>query len=622
LNPEPRSMDEASDIPPDFAVPTDSWDFTRRIEMIPMRDGVRLHTVILVPRNAQNAPVLLTRTPFGALRRTTRAPSPSLQGNLPQGDDVFVAGGYIRVFQDVRGKYGSEGGYLVTRPVRGPLNPSSVDHTTDAWDTVDWLSRNVPESNGRVGMIGSSYEGFTVVMALLDPHPALRVAAPESPLVDGWMGDDWFHNGAFRQVNLDTVASMTSGKGGGDGIIRQGHDDYENFRRAGSAGEFARAAGLDQLPFWRKLNEHPAYDPTWQGQALDRLLATKALTVPTLWVNGLWDQEDMWGAVRCYLAVKPKDAANNRNFLALGPWCHGQVNRDGSSLGPFRYDGDTALQFRRDVLRPFFDQHLKDGAPKADTPGALVYNTGENRWDRFAAWPPVADPGWVVEDAPLYLGPESRLTFTAPCEAAPGFEEYVSDPAKPVPHVPRPVRFADGDAWKTWLVSDQRAFADRPDVLVYATGPLSEQLRIAGSPEVNLFASTSGTDSDWVVKLIDVYPEEYPPQPGLGGYQLAVGMDIFRGRYRESFERPAPLVPGRPLQYRFALPHANHVFLPGHRIMVQVQSTWFPLYDRNPQTFVDNIFFAKPGDYAKAVQRIYHSEPFRSFVSLPVARRR
>jgi hypothetical protein len=543
-------------------------------------------------------------------------------GTLPIGDDVFVAGGYIRVFQDVRGKHGSEGEYLVTRPVRGPLNPSGVDHTTDAWDTVDWLVSNLPESNGRVGMIGSSYEGFTVVMALLDPHPALKAAAPESPLVDGWMGDDWFHHGAFRQVNLDAIASMTAAKAGGGAIVRQGYDDYENFRRAGSAGEYARAAGLDQLPFWRKLHEHPSYDHSWQGQALDRLIASKPLSIPTMWVNGLWDQEDIWGAVRCYHAMEPKDAVNDRNFLVLGPWCHGQVNREGAALGPLKFDGDTALQFRRDILRPFFDQYQKETAFRADTPPAFVYNTGENRWERFSAWPPASDPGWVVDDTPLFLEPGFRLGFKVPGGASPGFDEYVSDPAKPVPYVPRPVRFSDGDAWKTWLVSDQRAFADRTDVLTYATGPLSEPLRIGGAPVVNLFASTSGTDSDWVVKLIDVFPDEVPAQPGLGGYQLGIGMDIFRGRYRESFEHPAPLTPDLPLEYRFTLPHANHVFLPGHRIMVQIQSSWFPLYDRNPQTFVENIFFADQGDYTKAVQRVYRAGPFKTFISLPVARRR
>ena len=611
-----------SDIPATFEAPTDGWDFIRREAMVPMRDGVRLHTVLVIPRKAKDAPILLTRTPFGASRRSERARSPSMMGVLPIGDDVFVAGGYVRVFQDVRGKHGSEGDYIVTRPVRGALNPGGVDHTTDAWDTIEWLVNNVRESNGRVGMIGSSYEGFTVVMALLDPHPALKVAAPESPLVDGWLGDDWFHHGAFRQVNLDGIVSLTGGKSGAGDIVRQGYDDYENFRRAGSAGSYAGSAGLDQLPFWRRLHEHPAYDEAWQGQALDRLIGVRPLSIPILWVNGLWDQEDIWGAVRCYHAMEPKDAANDRNFLVLGPWCHGQVNKVGAGLGPFKFNGDTALQFRRDVLRPFFDQFLLEGAPRADTPPALIYNTGENHWERFQSWPPESDPAWIVEDTPLYLKPGSKLGFGAPGDAKPGFDEFVSDPAKPVPHLPRPVRFSDGDAWRAWLVSDQRAFADRTDVLTYATEPLAEPIRIAGAPVVDLFASTSGTDSDWVVKLIDVFPDEFPAQPELGGYQLAVGMDIFRGRYRESFSRPGPVDPDVPLEYRFTLPHASHVFLPGHRILVQIQSSWFPLYDRNPQKFVENIFFAQPADYVKAVQRVFHSGALSTHLRLPVARRR
>ncbi len=610
------------DIPAKFTAPADNYDYVKRVEMVPMRDGVKLYTVIVVPKGAKGAPVLLTRTPYNAAKRAERNRSPSMLATLPLADEVFVREGYIRVYQDVRGKYGSEGEYVMTRPPRGPLNNGKVDHTTDAWDTIDWLVKNVPETNGRVGMIGSSYEGFTVVMALLDPHPALKVACPESPMVDGWMGDDWFHYGAFRQVNLDYFTEQTAKKDEGESAVRQGYDDYENFRRAGSAGDFAKAGGFDQLPFWHKVSEHPAYDAYWQGQALDKLIAGKPLTVPTMWLQGLWDQEDMWGATHCYPAWEPKDTGNDKNFLVLGPWCHSQVNREGFMLGPLKWDGDTTLQFRRDVLLPFFNQYLKDGAPKADTPPVFVYNTGENHWDRFKSWPLTADAGWTLKSQPLYLQPGFGLDFTAPAKDAPAYDEYVSDPAKPVPYAPRPVRFTDSDAWKRWLVSDQRAVADRPDVLTYVTEPLTAPLRIGGAPVVNLVASTSGTDSDWVVKLIDVYPEEVPSQPELGGYELAISMDIFRGRYRESFEHPAPLEANKPLLYKFALPHANHVFLPGHRVMVQIQSSWFPLYDRNPQTYVPNIFFAKPADYVKATQRVYHTGATASFIELPVVEKK
>jgi hypothetical protein len=403
--------------------------------------------------------------------------------------------------------------------------------------------------------------------------------------------------------------------------VREGYDDYENFRRAGSAGDLAKAAGLDQLPWWRKTAEHPSYDAFWQEQALDRTMAAQPLTVPTIWLQGLWDQEDMWGAIHSYLAVEPKDSGNDKNFLIMGPWFHSQINREGWSLGPLRWNGDTTLEVRRDIIKPFFDQYLKEGAPKANTPPVLIYNTGENHWDRFNAWPLACESGCATKPRPLYLTSNFGLSFTAPSGTSvsgAAFDEYVSDPAKPVPYQPRPVRFGDSDAWRRWLVGDQRAFADRTDVLTYTTAPLTEAVRASGAPNVHLVASTSGTDSDWVVKLIDVYPDEVPSQAEMGGYQLGIAMDIFRGRYRESFERPQPITPNKALPYTFALPTVNHIFKPGHRIMVQVQSTWFPLYDRNPQTFVPNIFFAKPADYKKATQRVYHAPGEASYIDLPV----
>ena len=622
LSAQQQTPVDKPDIPEKFTRPTTGFDYDKRVEMIPMRDGVKLYTVIVVPKGAKAAPIIMTRTPYNAAGRTTRAQSASMLATLPQGDEVFVADGYIRVFQDVRGKYGSEGDYLMTRPLRGPLNPTSTDHSTDAYDTIEWLVKHVPESNGRVGMLGSSYEGFTVVMALVNPHPALKVAAPMSPMVDGWMGDDWFHFGAFRQPNFDFFAGQSAGRASGSTIVRHGYDDYDNFRRAGSAGDYARANGLEQLPMWRKVSEHPAYDQFWQEQALDKIIAKQPLTIPTMWIQGIWDQEDMWGAIQSYLAVEPKDTANTLNYLVMGPWRHSGVNYEGSSLGPLKFEGDTALQFRRDVLKPFFDQYLKAGAPKADTPGVFIYNTGENHWDRFPRWPLSCAKGCDATAKPLYFTSGFGLSFTAPAAGSPsdasGFDEYVSDPAKPVPYLPRPVRFADGQRWQTWLLSDQRAVADRTDVLTYVTPVLTDAVRISGAPLVNLIASTSGSDSDWVVKLIDVYPDEMASQPEMGGYQLPISMDIFRGRYRESFSDPKAIAPNTPLPYRFILPTANHVFLPGHRIMVQVQSSWFPLYDRNPQTFVPNIFFAKPEEYKKATQRVYHAPGAASFIELPV----
>src|SRR5580658_3004611 len=436
-----------SDVPSKYDAPKSSYDYVKRVEMIPMRDGVKLYTVIVIPKGAKNAPILLTRTPYDAAHRAARNSSASMLATLPQGDEVFVADGYIRVFQDVRGKYGSEGDYVMTRPLIGPLNQSGVDHSTDAYDTIDWLVKNISESNGKVGMIGSSYEGFTVVMALVNPHPALKVAAPESPMVDGWMGDDWFHYGAFRQPNLDYFTGQTAARGGGAPMVREGYDEYENYRRGGSAGDLAKAAGLDQLPYWRTLSAHPAYDDFWSEQALDKIMAAQPLKVPTMWIQGLWDQEDMWGAIHSYLAIEPRDTNNNMNYLVMGPWRHSGVNYDGTTLGPMKWNGDTALQFRRDVLKPFFDQYLKDGAPKADTPPVLIYNTGENHWDRFKSWPLACDGDCEHKSQPIYLKANGSLSFQSPAGDEPKYDEYVSDPANPVPYRPRPVYSGDEDAW-------------------------------------------------------------------------------------------------------------------------------------------------------------------------------
>jgi len=607
------------DIPAAFAAPTEEWDYVKREVMIPMRDGVKLHTVIVVPRAAKGAPIILTRTPYEASKRAERFVSPHMLATLPMGDEVFVPEGYIRVFQDVRGKYGSEGDYVMTRALRGPLNSTAVDHSTDAYDTIDWLVKNVPESNGKVGMIGSSYEGFTVLMALVNPHPALRAAVPMSPMVDGWKGDDWFHNGAFRQTNFDYIYNQTTARGEGKKIARGAYDDFQLFLASGSADDFARRFGLDKLPFYVKVREHPAYDQFWSEQALDQILARQPLTVPTMFVASIWDQEDMYGAVHAYTATRAKDAAHDRVFLVLGPWRHSGVNYDGTALGPLKFEGNTALQFRREVMQPFLDAHLKDGAAQAATPAAFVFETGTNVWRRLTAWPLSCESGCASRSEPLYLQPHFALGFTAPpARSGMPFDEYVSDPAKPVPYIPRPVHFEDTPAWQRWLVSDQRSVADRTDVLTYSSEPLTAPLHIGGAPVVNLYASTTGTDSDWVVKLIDVYPDEMPSDPPLGGYQLPLAMDILRGRYRDSFEHPGPIPAGKVQRYRFALPHVNHVFLPGHRIMVQIQSSWFPLYDRNPQTYVDNIFLAKAGDYRKATQRVFHTGGVSSFIDLPL----
>ena len=608
------------DIPARFIKPTERNDWVKRTVMIPMRDGVKLYTVIVMKKGTHDGPILMTRTPYNAKKRAERFDSLTIDGELAQMDEPFVEDGYIRVYQDIRGKHGSEGDYVVTRPIVGALNHTGIDHTTDTYDTIDWLVKNVPESNGRVGMIGSSYDGFTTLMGLINPHPALKAAVPQSAMVDGWMGDDFFHYGAFRTTNLDYFTGQMTTRGEGFKIPRETADDYTNFLRAGNIESYARAAGLDQVPYYRKMTDHAAYDAFWSEQALDKILATQPLRVPTMWVGSLYDQEDMWGTIHAYLATEPKDTRNDMNFLALGAWRHSGVNYEQRQLNAIKLPGDTATEFRMSVLKPFLDEHLKTGAPKAETPPVFIFQTGTLKWDRLPSWPLACEEGCPSKMKPLYLEPGLGLGFTAPPadKGAAAFDEYVSDPAKPVPYVKRPVRHDDPTQWQYWLTTDQRHVDGRPDVLTYTSEVVTTPVRISGAPIVNLFASTSGTDSDWVVKIIDVYPDTVPSQAELGGYQLPIAMDIFRGRYRESFAVPHAIPDNQVEKYRFVMPTTNHVFLPGHRIMVQIQSSWFPLYDRNPQTFVPNIFFAKPSDYQKATQKVFHAGAQATNIELPV----
>jgi hypothetical protein len=613
-----------SETPAAFRPVTDSFDYVKRDVMIPMRDGVKLRTIILVPKAAKDAPVLLTRTPYDAAVLTGHAQSahlgPILNG-YDNATDVIVSDGYIRAVQDVRGKHGSEGDYVMNRPLRGPLNPTAVDHATDTYDTIDWLVKNVRESNGKVGILGISYDGFLPLMALVNPHPALKVAVPMNPMVDGWMGDDWFHNGAFRQQNMAYIHNQEATRTSDVKWWTSHFDDYDMFMQAGSAGELGRRRGLEQVGFWRKILEHPGYDAFWREQAMDRVLASQPLNVPVMLVHSLWDQEDIYGAIAVYKALEPKDTANDKVFLVLGPWHHGQEIADGSTLGALNFHSDTALYFRREILAPFLARYLKDGAPRTDVPPVAAFETGTNAWRHLTSWPAGCTSGCDLRRTPLYLAAGLKAGFSAPLPANAPFDEYVSDPAKPVPFRPRPIQpvgYDNGLTWPLWLVDDQREASGRPDVLAFISDPLAAPLKISGEPIANLIASTSGTDSDWVVKLIDVYPDEVAEQAAMGGYQLMVAADIFRGRYRDSLEMAKPIAAGEPLRYRFALPSANHVFLKGHRLMVQVQSSWFPLYDRNPQTFVPSIFWAKPEDYRKAVQRIYHAPDRASFVDLPV----
>jgi putative CocE/NonD family hydrolase len=621
--PKSAYPDFPSETPAKFTPVTDSYDYTLRDVMIPMRDGVRLHTVILVPKGAKHAGILLTRTPYNATELTSHTRSghlgPMLEG-YDNAADVIVEDGYIRVVQDIRGKYGSEGDYVMNRPIHGPQNPTPVDDATDTYDTIEWLIHHVPESNGRVGTLGISYDGFEPLMALVNPHPALKVSVPMNPMVDGWMGDDWFHNGAFRQQNLSYIYEQVATRDNSIKWWSNYHDEYDLFMQAGSAGELAHRYGMEQLGFWNKILAHPAYDAFWSDQAVDKVLASQPLKVPVMLVHSLWDQEDSYGALAVYAAIKPKDVHGDLVKLVMGPWHHGQEIEEASALGPIRFGMDTGKYFREQILRPYLAQYLKDGAPPAELAPVTAFETGTNQWRRLDHWPLACETGCAQTSKSLYLQAADGLGFARPASGE-AYSEYVSDPAHPVPFRARPIQpvgYDPGQTWSQWLVDDQREASGRTDVLSFSTEPLKAPLKIAGVPAVSLIASTSGTDSDWVVKLIDVYPDQVAEQPELGGYQLAVAMDVLRGRYRESFVNPKPIASGEALPYRFNLPAVNHVFLPGHRIMVQVQSSWFPLYDRNPQTFVPNILVAKPEDYRKATQRIYHSADQASYIALPV----
>ena len=592
-----------------------SADFVRREVMIPMRDGTKLYTVIMMKKGTRNGPILLSRTPYDAHAAMFSNPSEQGANMLWAMYREFFDDNYIIVQQDIRGLHRSEGTFIMNRPIVGPLNHTGIDESTDAYDTIDWLVKHVPESNGRVGTIGSSYLGFLTLATEIDPHPALKAAVPESPMVDGWRGDDWFHNGAFRVGSLDFALSQSTGKADAGVSIPHGSgDDYTRYLDAGSIGDYAQKYNIENVPFVQQLFQNPAYTEFWSGQAVDKWMGARPLTVPTMLEVGEWDQEDSYGAPAVYRALKDKYEGTDLLHLVIGPWRHSGANHYGYQLGALTFNGDTALQWRTGWLKPFLDHYLK-GTADPHTPPVLTYASGINKWEESPRWP-------MGTLTPLYLTSGLGTSFERPAET--GSDSYVSDPSKPVPFLPRPIDMGDENQWHSWLVHDQRFVDGRPDVLTYEGPVLNHAVHIMGSPQVDLFASTSGTDSDWVVKLIDVYPDQKPEGneqgsgPDMSGFELPIGIEIFRGRYSKNLARPEPLQPGKPEEYRFALPNVDHVILPGHRIMVQVQSSLFPLYDRNPQTFVPNIFYAQAKDYRAATQRVYTGGATPSAVMLPI----
>ncbi len=580
-----------------------AFDYVRRDQMIPMRDGTRLYTIIMAPRSSPTPlPFLLLRTPYNAAHYVGDPfPIQYLRD--------LAADGYIFVFQDIRGLYRSEGAFVMNRPWQAG---KGIDETTDAYDTIDWLLKHVPDNNGRVGALGISYPGWLTEMVGMSGHPAVKAVSPQAPMTDTWMGDDFFHQGAFRQsYALEYTYGVEASKTGATFDVGV-YDMYEWYLREGTLAKITDTIG-HLLPSWRNFVAHPTYDAFWQAKAVERVW--RHTTVPTLTVGGWWDQEDFFGPIAIYKALEQTDTLG-LNRIVVGPWNHGEWSRgSGEQLGAIDFKSATGEYFRQKIQAPFFAYYLKDRGP-LPLAEATVFEGGADAWRSYDRWPPRE----AVRRA-LYLQPGGKLSFDPPKADGAPFTSYLSDPANPVPYRPRPIQptyYPAGSQWYTWLVADQRFVDHRPDVASWESDVLPHDVVIAGDVVAKLFAATTGSDADWVVKLIDVYPDRVPGDEPMGGYELMVSSDIMRGRYRQSFERPEPITPNAVEAYTVDLHQQAYRFLKGHRIMVQIQSTWFPLYDRNPQTYVSSLFAARPEDFQAATQRIYHTPADPSRVEVDV----
>ena len=584
--------------------------FSRQDVMVPMRDGTKLNTEIYVPKQATGPlPILLTRTPYG-LGHDQDGFSPALTSSYGE----LAEDGYIFVFQDIRGRFKSEGQFVMLRPPRDPKDRKAIDEGTDTYDTIEWVLKTLPGHNGRVGMLGISYGGWLTVMAMLDPHPALKAVSPQASPADMWLGDDFHHNGAFRLSYGFEYATLMETTKETTPFAFDEHDTYEWFLKVGSLANINARYLQQKIPTWNDYVQHADYDGFWQRQGVARYLTR--VTVPTLNVAGWWDQEDFYGPLKIYELLEKHDA-NRRNSIVVGPWNHGGWARgEGDALGRIKFGVPSSKYYRQEIQRPWFAHYLRDGAdPKV--PEALVFETGANRWVSYETWPPTR----VSTTRRLYFHPQGKLSFEPPSDTTRNAHDaYVSDPNRPVPYRARPILplYGGGSNWPVWLVDDQRHAHLRPDVLSYESEPLAEEVVVSGNVLANLFISTSGSDGDWIVKLIDVYPEKYQAEPAMSGYQLMVANEVMRARYRNSWEKPEALVPDQVTPLTVDLRHANHRFRKGHRIMVQVQNTWFPLIDRNPQTFVPNIFLAKDSDFRAATHRVFRSAAQASHLALPV----
>jgi hypothetical protein len=582
--------------------------FNKTEVMIPMRDGVKLHTEVYTPKNTTAPlPILMNRTPYGIA-----SSDKGISGMIYRYSDM-VPEGYIFAFQDIRGRYGSEGKFVMLRPLHDPNDPKGVDESTDTYDTIDWLVKNVPNNNGRVGLDGISYDGFLVTMGMINPHPALKAVSEQACMGDTWLGDDFFHNGAFRLSYAFEYTALLESSNENFSFAFDRFDVYDFYLRLGALSNANTKYFHGKLPTWNEFVAHASYDDFWKRLAV--AYGLKQPTVPNLNVAGWWDQEDFYGPMATYARLEKSDS-KHLNYLVAGPWNHGGWGGgSGKSLGEIPFGSDTSVYFRQKIEVPWFEYWLK-GKGALPLKEALLFQTGSDNWVHFDSWPPRE-----AQTKHLYFREDGKLSFDAPqTDSADASDSYVSDPAHPVPYRHRPIDMTYPEdhpgSWYTWLVQDQRFADNRPDVLTWQTEDLSEDVTLAGQVTAKLFASTSGTDSDWIVKLIDVYPQKYPDDWKLSGFELMISDEIFRGRYYNSFEKPEPLKPGEVTPFTIDLHTADHVFKKGHRIMVQVQSTWFPLYDRNPQKFIPNIFEAKDSDYQKATQHIYRSKRFPSSVEI------
>jgi uncharacterized protein len=585
---------------------TPANSYSRQEVMIPMRDGVHLHTVIFTPLNSnEDLPFLLSRTPYGANEEISPEKNQYIRD--------LAEDGYLFVFQDIRGRYLSEGTYEMQRFPRDKKDKKAIDESTDTYDTFDWLLANIPHNNGKAGMYGISYDGWTTVMGAIDPHPALKAVSEQASPADMFLGDDFHHNGAFRLSYGFEYAFMEEAAKTDSLFPFEDYDTYEWYLRLGPLSHVNQKYFLSKLPSWNDFVKHPNYDDFWKRQALSTQLDSPR--VPTLNVAGWWDQEDFYGPVHAYETWEKLDR-DHRNFLVIGPWNHGGwAFGPGSKLGNISFDESTGTTFRKDIQARWFAYYLK-GKGDGHFAEATCFQTGSNTWKYYEHWPPNE-----AVNKNLYFQKDGKLSFDPP-QGSPSdaFDSYVSDPAHPIPYRTRPIEetYGPGSRWYTWLTEDQRFVNNRPDLQTWETDTLQEDLTVTGKLTAKLYASTTGSDADWVVKLIDVYPSKYPKEPRMGGYELMVANDVFRGRFRKSFESPTPIVPGKIETYTIDLHSLDHVFKKGHRVMVQVQSSWFPIIDRNPQKFVPNIFEARESDFQVATQKIYRAGEAPSHIELPV----